>query len=118
MLFIDARALGVMVDRTHRELTDEVISKIASTYRAWRGEPEAGAYEDVPGFCGSATIEQVAENRYVLTPGRYVGTEELEDDGEPIQQKLVRLKAELLIAFDESDGLQESVRAALERIGD
>jgi len=58
MLFIDARALGVMVDRTHRELTDEVISKIASTYRAWRGEPEAGAYEDVPGFCGSATIEK------------------------------------------------------------
>ncbi len=116
VLFIDARKLGVMVDRTHRELTDDDIAKIAGTYHAWRGEPDAGEYNDVPGFCASATIEQIAEHRFVLTPGRYVGTEEAEDDGEPIQEKIARLKRELYEAFEQSDRLQERVRRALERI--
>ncbi|MHB1526642.1 MAG: class I SAM-dependent DNA methyltransferase [Candidatus Dormibacteria bacterium] len=116
VLFIDARKLGVMVDRTHRELTDEQIAYIADTYHAWRGEPDAGDYEDLPGFCASATVAQIAESRFVLTPGRYVGSEAEEDDGEPIQEKIARLRTELFDAFEESDRLQAKVRAALERI--
>ncbi|CDM65394.1 type I restriction-modification system methyltransferase subunit [Pyrinomonas methylaliphatogenes] len=65
--------LGFMVDRTHRELTDEDIQKIADTYHAWRGEKEAGEYRDVPGFCKSATLEEIRKHGYVLTPGRYIG---------------------------------------------
>ncbi len=116
VLFIDARKLGVMVDRTHRELTDEDIGRIAATYHAWRAEPDAGAYEDVPGFCASATVEQIAAHRFVLTPGRYVGSEEAEDDGEPIAEKIARLTRELYEAFEESDQLQVRVKRALERI--
>jgi type I restriction enzyme M protein len=116
MLFIDARHLGRMVDRTHRELAEDDIGRIAGTYHAWRGEPGAAAYEDVPGFCASAPLSQIAANLFVLTPGRYVGSEEPEDDGEPIAVKIARLKADLLQAFDESDRLQASVRAALGRI--
>ncbi|MFZ2057499.1 MAG: class I SAM-dependent DNA methyltransferase [Acidimicrobiales bacterium] len=116
VLFIDARKLGHLVDKTHRELTNEEIARIAGTYHAWRGEPSAGSYDDVAGFCACATAEQIAEHRFVLTPGRYVGAEDVEDDGEPIEEKLVRLKAELFAAFDESDRLQARVRAALEQI--
>jgi type I restriction enzyme M protein len=116
VLFIDARKLGHLVDRTHRELTEEEIARIADTYHAWRGEPDAGSYEDVAGFCASANTEQIAEHRFVLTPGRYVGAEDLEDDGEPIEEKLTRLKAELFAAFEESDRLQVRVRAALEQL--
>jgi hypothetical protein len=74
-LFIDARKLGTMADRTHRELTDDDIAKIAGTYHAWRGEKDAGEYEDVPGFCKSATLEEIRKHGHVLTPGRYVGAE-------------------------------------------
>jgi type I restriction enzyme M protein len=105
-----------MVDRTHRELTDEDIGRIAATYHAWRAEPNAGAYEDVPGFCASATVEQIAAHRFVLTPGRYVGSEEAEDDGEPIAEKIARLTRELYEAFEESDRLQAKVRRALESL--
>jgi type I restriction enzyme M protein len=83
MLFIDARSLGHMVDRTHRELSAEDIRKIADTCHAWRGQPEAGTYADVKGFCKAATLAEVREHGYVLTPGRYVGMEEAEEDGEP-----------------------------------
>jgi type I restriction enzyme M protein len=116
VLFIDARRLGHLVDRTHRDLSDDEIAQIACTYHAWRGEPNTGAFEDTPGFCASASVEQIAEHRFVLTPGRYVGTEDPEDDGEPIEEKLLRLKAELLATFEENDRLQERVRGALERL--
>jgi len=116
VLFIDARKLGEMVDRTHRELADDDIARIADTYHAWRGEPDAGEYQDLPGFCASAKIEQVAEHRFVLTPGRYVGSEAADEDDEPIADKIDRLKRELYEAFEESDRLQERVRAALERV--
>jgi type I restriction enzyme M protein len=105
-----------MVDRTHRELTDDDIATIASTYHAWRGEPDAGEYNDVAGLCASATIEQITEHRFVLTPGRYVGTEDAEDDGEPITERIARLKRDLYEAIAESDRLQAQVREALERI--
>jgi type I restriction enzyme M protein len=113
VLFIDARKLGVMVDRTHRELADGDVARIAGAYHAWRAEPGAGAYGDVPGFCVSATVEQIAKHRFVLTPGRYVGSEDAEDDGEPIAEKIARLSSELYAAFDESDRLQTRVRNAL-----
>ncbi len=118
VLFIDARKLGVLVDRTHRELTENEITRIARTYHAWRGEPDSDGYEDAPGFCASASLEQIAQHRFVLTPGRYVGTEETEEDGEPIDEKIAHLKRELLAAFAESERLQQRVRAALERVGE
>ena len=116
VLFIDARNLGTMVDRTHLELSDDDIARIAGVYHAWRGEPDAGEYEDVPGFCGSATVEDIAEHRFVLTPGRYVGSEAAEEDDEPIDEKIARLQRDLLEAFVENDRLQERVRAALARL--
>jgi type I restriction enzyme M protein len=91
VLFIDARKLGVLVDRTRRELTDDEIKRIADTYHAWRGEPGAGEYADVPGFCKSATLEDIRKHGHVLTPGRYVGAADVEDDGEPFEEKMARL---------------------------
>ncbi|MGY1814339.1 class I SAM-dependent DNA methyltransferase [Blastococcus sp. SYSU D00820] len=117
LLFIDARNLGVMADRTHRELTDDDIARVAETYHAWRGEPGAGEYTDTPGFCAGAALDQIAEHRYVLSPGRYVGTEDADEDGEPLDQKVQRLTSELFAAFEESDRVQAKLRAALERIG-
>ena len=117
ILFIDARKMGEMVDRTRRVLTAEDIERIAGTYHAWRGDPDAGEYEDVPGFCRSVAIEEVAEHRYVLTPGRYVGAEEVEDDGEPFEEKMERLTAELSGQFRESERLVGEIKASLEDIG-
>jgi type I restriction enzyme M protein len=117
ILFIDARKMGVMTDRTHRDLTDEDIERIAGTYHAWRGDEGTGAYEDVPGFCRSVTVEEVAEQGYVLTPGRYVGAEEVEDDGEPFEEKMERLMAELQEQFVESARLEGEIRENLRRIG-
>jgi type I restriction enzyme M protein len=91
VLFIDARKLGVLVDRTRRELTDDEIKRIADTYHAWRGEPGAGEYADVPGFCKSATLDDIRKHGHVLTPGRYVGAADVEDDGEPFEEKMARL---------------------------
>ena len=116
VLFIDARKLGVLVDRTHRELTDEEIARIAGAFHAWRGEPDAEPYEDVPGFCAAASNEQIAKHRYVLTPGRYVGSEEAAEDDEPIADKVARLTQELFDAFEASDRLQAQVRDALGRL--
>ena len=91
ILFIDARKLGRMVDRTHRELTDEDITRIADTYHAWRTGEDDNGYADIPGFCKSASLDEVRGHGHVLTPGRYVGAEPQEDDGEPFEDKMKRL---------------------------
>lgn len=120
VLFIDARELGYMVDRAERALSDEEIVRIGDTYHAWRGSKSASAkgitYEDIPGFCKSATLAEIKAADYALTPGRYVGAAEIEDDGEPIDAKITRLTTELLAAFDESARLEKVVRKQLERI--
>ena len=110
------RKLGALVDRTHRELTNEDIARIAGTYHAWRGERDAGEYADVAGFCASVTAEEIAQHRHVLTPGRYVGAQEAEGDDEPAEEKVARLTSELYEAFGESDRLQAQVRAQLGRL--
>jgi len=115
-LFIDARKLGYMVDRVHRELSDDDIARIARTYHAWRGEKDAGKYKDVAAFCKSAAAEEVAAHGYILTPGRYVGAEEVQDDGEPFEQKIRRLAAQLEEQFRESDRLQEVIRESLSAV--
>jgi type I restriction enzyme M protein len=112
VLFIDARNLGTMVDRAERALSDEDIAKIAGTYRAWRH----AAYEDEAGFCRSATLAEVKEADYALTPGRYVGAADIEDDGEPLDDKVNRLTADLLAALGESARLDSVVREQLERL--
>ena len=117
VLFIDARKLGRMVDRTHRELTDEEVARIANTYHAWRGEKEAGEYADVPGFCKSATLEEVRKHGHVLTPGRYVGAEAQEDDGEPFEEKMKRLTATLREQQAEAAKLDAAIAANLKELG-
>ncbi len=117
ILFIDARKMGVMVDRTRRELTEEDIKKIADAYHAWRGEKSAGTYEDVPGFCKAAKLEEIRGHNYVLTPGRYVGSEAAEEDDEPFEIKFPRLVAELESQFAESDKLTVRIRGNLKMLG-
>ncbi|QDU28940.1 Type I restriction enzyme EcoKI M protein [Anatilimnocola aggregata] len=116
-LFIDARKLGTLIDRVHRELTDTDIQKIVSTYHAWRGEKSAGKYADIAGFCKSATTAEIAAHGHVLTPGRYVGAEEVEDDGDPFEQKMPRLVAELHAQFSQSAKLEQAIKANLRRVG-
>ena len=128
VLFIDARKLGRMVDRTHREFTNDDIARIANTYHAWRGEkispsPLAGEgrgegeYENIPGFCKSATLEDIRKHGHVLTPGRYVGAEVQEDDGEPFGEKMSRLTATLDEQFRESERLEKIIKTNLKRLG-
>jgi type I restriction enzyme M protein len=116
VLFIDARRLGALVDRTHREFSDEDIARITGTYHAWRGEPGTHVYADISGFCASATIEEIRSQNLILTPGRYVGSEDAAVDGEPIEEKLARLKVDLLRAFDEGHRLESEVRRQLESL--
>ncbi|WP_275672474.1 type I restriction-modification system subunit M [Thermomonas alba] len=117
VLFIDARNMGVMVDRTRRELTDAEIQKIADTYHAWRGEEGAGEYADVPGFCKSATLEEIRKHGFVLTPGRYVGAAQQEDDGEPFEEKMARLAAQWREQRAEAARLDAAIEANLEALG-
>ena len=116
-LFIDARKMGHLIDRTHRELSDEEIERITYTYHAWRGETDAGEYEDVPGFCKSATTDEITSHGHVLTPGRYVGAEVIEDDGEPFEEKMKRLFFELEAQFEESARLEATIRDNLRSVG-
>ena len=99
-LFIDARGLGHMVDRAERALSDDDIARIAGTFAAWRGIE--GEYDDVPGFCRTVPTAEIKAAGYALTPGRYVGTAAVEDDGEPLDEKIERLTKELFEAMDES----------------
>ncbi len=115
-LFLDARKLGTLVDRVHRELTDDDIARIAGTYHAWRGDG-TDPYEDVPGFAKSATTEEIGAHHFVLTPGRYVGAEAVEDDGEPFAEKMPRLVATLGAQFAESAKLEKAIRRNLARLG-
>ena len=130
-LFIDARKLGTMIDRVHRELTEEDIKKIADTYHAWRGDvgagpracPDVGAttgdrpYEDIPGFCKSATIEDIRRHGFILTPGRYVGAAPQEEDYEPFDEKMQRLVAQLREQQAEAARLDAAIAKNLEELG-
>jgi type I restriction enzyme M protein len=116
-LFIDARKLGTMIDRVHRELTAEDIARIAGTYHAWRGDKGAGAYQDVPGFSKSAAVDEIRKHGHVLTPGRYVGAEALEDDGEPFEEKMKRLTATLREQQGEAAKLDAAIAANLKELG-
>lgn len=113
-LFIDARNFGTMVTRKLRELSEEDILKIAGTYHQFVNDDN---YEDVAGFCKVATIDEIKENNYVLTPGRYVGVEEAEDDGIPFEEKMKTITSELKVQFEESHKLEEEIKKNLEAIG-
>jgi type I restriction enzyme M protein len=116
VLFVDARKLGNMVDRTHRELTDD-IAKIAHTYHAWRGEKNAGEYTDVPGFCKAAKLDEIRKHGHVLTPGRYVGAEAAEEDDEPFGEKMKRLATTLVEQQAEAAKLDAAIAANLKELG-
>jgi type I restriction enzyme M protein len=120
VLFIDARGLGYLVDRAERALTNEEVVRIGDTYHAWCRSKSAVAkgiaYEDVPGFCKSVSLDEIRAASYVLTPGRHVGAPADEDDEEPVDQKIARLTEDLLAAFDESAGLERVVREQVERL--
>jgi type I restriction enzyme M protein len=116
-LFIDARKMGQLTDRTHRELTEEDITKIAGTYHAWRGEKDAGKYEDVAAFCKSAALKEIEGHGHVLTPGRYVGAAEIEDDGVPFEEKMAELFTELYEQMKEAEELDAAIRRNLEVLG-
>lgn len=117
VLFIDARMLGTMTSRTLKELTDTDIARIADTFHAWRGEPGAQPYANVPGFCASVTLDQIADHGHVLTPGRYVGSEEVEADDEPLDEKIARLTLQVRKGFEERAALQSRVLAGLDSLG-
>ena len=116
-LFIDARKLGRMTDRTHRDLSPEDIARVANAYHAWRGEEDTGEYADVPGFCKSAALEEIRKHGHVLTPGRYVGAEPQEEDGEPFAEKMARLTVQWRKQQAEAQRLDAAIEANLERLG-
>jgi type I restriction enzyme M protein len=126
VLFIDARKLGPLIDRVHRELTTEDIQRIAETYHAWRGDTpspsrgegrDVGEYQDIPGYCKSATLDDIRQNGWVLTPGRYVGAEDVEDDGEPFKDKMKRLTATLRQQQAEAAKLDAAIAVNLKELG-
>ena len=118
VLFIDGRKLGVLAERSLRELTEEDIRKIADTYHLWRGSPKGKEkYEDIQGFCKSATIDEIREHDYVLTPGRYVGIEDEVDDGIPFEEKMEKLSGKLSEQFEKSRELEEEIKKNLAGLG-
>ena len=116
MLFIDARDLGYMENRTHRNLSPEDVARIADTYNAWRGDPDLPGYEDQIGFCASVTTHDVGNAGYALSPGRYVGTESAEDDGEPVEEKINRLADEIRDGFARRAELWSQIEQALDTL--
>jgi type I restriction enzyme M protein len=117
-LFIDARKLGTMIDRVHRELTSEDMRKIADAYHAWRGDKDCTKqYDDVPGSCKAATLDEIRSHGHVLTPGRYVGAEATEDDDEPFDEKMKRLTARLKDQCDEAARLDRAIWTNLKELG-
>jgi type I restriction enzyme M protein len=112
-LFIDAREMGTMIDRVHKELTHEDLNKITQTYHAWRGEKKDGIYEDIAGYCKAATLKQIAKNDYVLTPGRYLGMADVEDDVVPFEEKMEALSGKLFNHMQESEGLDQAIKENL-----
>ena len=117
VLFIYARKMGVMIDRVRRELTDEDAQRIADVYHAWRGEKDADEYSDVPGFCKSVKLEEIAKHGHVLTPGRYVGAEEVEDDDEVFAEKMTRLTQQLGEQMAKGAELDALIRQKLGGLG-
>ncbi len=115
-LFIDARKLGRMESRVLRTLADADIAQVAHTYHAFRGD-DSTAYADVPGFCKRATLDEIRNHGHVLTPGRYVGAADVEDDGESFEEKMVRLTATLEQQFAESEQLEQMIRQELQGLG-
>jgi len=116
-LFLDARKLGTMIDRVHRDLTDEDAGKIAGTYHAWRGDKRAGKYSDIPGFCKTAKLHEIHKHGYVLTPGRYVGAEATEEDKESFRGKMRRLTKTLRQQQEEAAKLDAVIAANLKGLG-
>lgn len=116
-LFIDARKLGEMIDRVHRELTDADITRIADTYQAWRGDEGAGEYVDIPGFCKGATLDEIQAHGYILTPGRYVGVEDVEDDEIPFEERMTQLSAKLYEQLTKADQLGTIIKKNLKGLG-
>jgi type I restriction enzyme M protein len=116
-LFIDARKMGRMLDRVHRELTDQDVAKIAGAYHAWRGDRGAGKYADVPGFCKAAKLDDIREHGHVLTPGRYVGAEAAEEEAEPFDEKMERFAATLRKQQAEGAKLDAAIASNLKELG-
>jgi type I restriction enzyme M protein len=116
ILFIDARKLGHMVDRTRKEFSDADIENITRAYHAWRGEADAGAYADVPGFCKAASLEEIKAHGYVLNPGRYVGSDDIVADDTPFEERFGALKQKLDAHFQASDESSKALRALLARL--
>jgi type I restriction enzyme M protein len=116
VLFIDARKLGHMVDRTRKELSDADIKQITRAYHAWRGEGAAGVYEDLPGFCKAASLDEIKAHGYVLTPGRYVGAADVEDDDMPFTERFAALRSKLDMQLAESDALSAAISDRLVRL--
>lgn len=114
ILFIDARKMGTMVTRKHRELSDDEIKQVYDTYHNWR---DGKNYEDIQGFCKSASLEEVRGHEYILTPGRYVGIEEVEEDSEPFDEKMTRLTGDLAEMFAKSHTLEDEIKKRLGAIG-
>jgi type I restriction enzyme M protein len=109
--------MGTMVDRVHRELTDDDLARVAGTYHSWRGDKDAGEYADVPGFCRAAKLDDIRKHGHVLTPGRYVGAEAQEDDGELFEKKMKRLTATLREQQAEAARLDADIAANMQELG-
>jgi type I restriction enzyme M protein len=117
VLFIDTRKMGVLVDKVRRELTDEDTAKITLTYHAWCGEPDAGDYADVAGYCASVKIEDIAKNGYVLTAGRYVGAEDVEDNDEDFATSMATLTERLSQQMADGAEFHKLIKLNLQGLG-